>query len=104
LFADRPTLDEGDDADVIIVAIGGQAGSSSTIRNYLGFARGVGGAELTRRAYEQAWAFGSRFLVGIEVTSMECGYDVHLDATTAIFKSRVGSRYRIPSPTMDSRS
>ena len=31
-------------------AIGGQAGSSSLIRNYLGFARGVTGAELAQRA------------------------------------------------------
>ena len=59
-------------------AIGGQAGSSSMIRNYLGFERGVGGAELARRAYQQAWAFGTRFLVGAEVISMECGYDVHV--------------------------
>jgi hypothetical protein len=42
-------------------AIGGQAGSSSLIRNYLGFARGIGGAELTQRAYQQAWVFGTRF-------------------------------------------
>jgi thioredoxin reductase (NADPH) len=47
------------------------------IRNYLGFARGVSGDELARAAYEQAWAFGTRFLVGTEVASMECGYDVH---------------------------
>ena len=45
-------------------AIGGQAGSSSMIRNYLGFSRGLGGAELARQAYEQAWVFGTRFLMG----------------------------------------
>ena len=44
-------------------AIGGQAGSSSRIRNYLGFARGVSGAELAQRAYQQAWVFGTRFLL-----------------------------------------
>jgi thioredoxin reductase (NADPH) len=43
-------------------AVGGQAGSSSMIRNYLGFARGITGAELARQAYEQAWVFGTRFL------------------------------------------
>jgi len=43
-------------------AIGGQAGSSSLIRNYLGFARGVAGAELAQRAYQQAWVFGVSFL------------------------------------------
>ena len=41
--------------------IGGQAGSSSLIRNYLGFSRGVSGAELAQRAYQQAWIFGARF-------------------------------------------
>lgn len=54
-------------------AIGGQAGSSSMIRNYLGFARGIGGAELARQAYEQAWVFGARFLVGQEVRDLQCG-------------------------------
>ena len=66
--------------DTLVVeraTVGGQAGSSSLIRNYLGFPRGVGGAELAQQAYEQAWAFGARFLVGAEVTSMEWGYDVH---------------------------
>jgi thioredoxin reductase (NADPH) len=42
-------------------AIGGQAGSSSSIRNYLGFPWGVEGAELARRATEQAWWFGTTF-------------------------------------------
>ena len=40
--------------------IGGQAGTSSLIRNYLGFPRGVGGSELASRAFEQAWLFGAR--------------------------------------------
>lgn len=44
-------------------SIGGQAGSSSRIRNYLGFARGVTGAELAQRAYQQAWVFGAQFLL-----------------------------------------
>jgi len=43
-------------------SVGGQAGSSSLIRNYLGFARGISGAELAMRAHQQAWAFGARFL------------------------------------------
>lgn len=42
-------------------SLGGQATSSSSIRNYLGFPRGVTGGELARRAYEQAWVFGARF-------------------------------------------
>jgi thioredoxin reductase (NADPH) len=42
-------------------SLGGQATSSSAIRNYLGFPRGITGGELARRAYEQAWVFGARF-------------------------------------------
>jgi thioredoxin reductase (NADPH) len=41
--------------------IGGQATSSSLIRNYLGFPRGVSGRQLAERAYEQAWVFGAKF-------------------------------------------
>jgi thioredoxin reductase (NADPH) len=41
--------------------IGGQATSSSLIRNYLGFPRGVSGRELAESAYEQAWIFGAKF-------------------------------------------
>ena len=51
-------------------AIGGQAGSSSLIRNYLGFSRGISGGELAQRAYQQAWVFGTRFLLMREVRSL----------------------------------
>lgn len=44
-------------------SIGGQAGSSSLIRNYPGFSRGVSGAELGQRTYQQAWVFGTEFLM-----------------------------------------
>jgi thioredoxin reductase (NADPH) len=43
-------------------AVGGQAGASSNIRNYLGFPRGVTGNDLAVRAYEQAWLFGADFV------------------------------------------
>jgi thioredoxin reductase (NADPH) len=39
--------------------IGGQAGASSRIRNYLGFPIGISGTELCNRALEQAWSFGA---------------------------------------------
>jgi thioredoxin reductase (NADPH) len=42
--------------------IGGQARSSSLIRNYLGFAKGVSGSRLAEQAYAQASAFGASFL------------------------------------------
>ena len=53
-------------------AIGGQAGSSALIRNYLGFSRGVSGAELAQRAYQQAWVFGTKFLLMREGTELAC--------------------------------
>ncbi|SFN59693.1 FAD-dependent oxidoreductase [Mycetocola miduiensis] len=56
-------------------SIGGQAGSSSLIRNYLGFSRGVSGAELSERAYQQAWVFGARFGHTREVVGMEVDDD-----------------------------
>jgi thioredoxin reductase (NADPH) len=40
-------------------SIGGQASSSSLIRNYLGFPVGIGGADLCNRALDQAWSFGA---------------------------------------------
>jgi thioredoxin reductase len=43
-------------------AIGGQAGASSMIRNYPGFAQGVSGARLAFEAYVQAWFFGTTFV------------------------------------------
>jgi len=43
-------------------AIGGQAGTSSMIRNYPGFAQGVSGARLAFAAYVQAWFFGATFV------------------------------------------
>jgi thioredoxin reductase (NADPH) len=51
-------------------SVGGQAGASSLIRNYLGFARGVSGAELAQRAYQQAWVFGANFLLTREVVGL----------------------------------
>jgi thioredoxin reductase (NADPH) len=54
-------------------AIGGQAGSSSMIRNYLGFSRGVAGAELMQRAYQQAWVFGTQIVLTRAATSVQRG-------------------------------
>jgi thioredoxin reductase (NADPH) len=42
-------------------AVGGQAGTSSLIRNYPGFSRGVSGAHLAFRSFQQAWAFGTEY-------------------------------------------
>jgi thioredoxin reductase (NADPH) len=50
--------------------VGGQATSSSLIRNYLGFARGVSGRRLAQQAYEQAWVFGANFAFMQRVTGL----------------------------------
>ena len=44
-------------------AVGGQAGTSSRIENYLGFPKGVAGSELACRAREQALRFGAEILL-----------------------------------------
>src|SRR6201999_2835781 len=54
-------------------AIGGQAGTSSMIRNYLGFPRGISGMRLAQRARNQALRFGTRFFTGWEVNKLEPG-------------------------------
>ena len=59
-------------------AIGGQAGSSSRIRNYLGFSRGISGSELTQRAFQQAWVFGTTFLLMRDVVGLETGDEHHV--------------------------
>ncbi|MFF5986660.1 FAD-dependent oxidoreductase [Prauserella flavalba] len=50
--------------------LGGQATSSSLIRNYLGFPRGVSGRRLAQRAYDQAWVFGAKFAFMQKVTGL----------------------------------
>ncbi|MEO9153014.1 MAG: FAD-dependent oxidoreductase, partial [Lapillicoccus sp.] len=54
-------------------AIGGQAGTSSMIRNYLGFPRGISGMRLAQRARMQALRFGARFFVGLPVAAVTEG-------------------------------
>jgi thioredoxin reductase (NADPH) len=70
---------EGLDSLVVEPAsIGGQAGSSSRVRNYLGFPRGISGAELAQRAYQQAWVFGTQFLLTRGVTGIRPGDAFHV--------------------------
>jgi thioredoxin reductase (NADPH) len=52
-------------------APGGQAGMSSRIENYLGFPKGLLGAELARRAVSQARRFGVEILTAQEVVGFE---------------------------------
>lgn len=50
--------------------IGGQARSSSLIRNYLGFGRGISGSRLAEEAYAQAVSFGADFVFMHEVSKL----------------------------------
>jgi thioredoxin reductase (NADPH) len=55
-------------------AIGGQAATSSMIRNYLGFPQGISGKRLGLRARFQAQRFGTRFYTGWEVSQLVAGH------------------------------
>ena len=73
-------------------SIGGQAGSSSLIRNYLGFARGVSGAELAQRAYQQAWVFGCSFAHSRAAVSLDrdaAGFVVGIEPGRTVHASSV---------------
>ncbi len=54
-------------------AFGGQAGTSSMIRNYLGFPQGITGRQLGRRAVLQAVRFGAALDLARAVTALEVG-------------------------------
>lgn len=83
------------------VAIGGQAGTSSRIENYLGFPTGISGGDLAFRAEVQAIKFGARVTLPRRVTSLAQDGDVYalrLDDKTVLRGRSVlvatGARYR----------
>jgi thioredoxin reductase len=49
---------------------GGQAGTSSLIRNYPGFPHGISGDDLAFRTFEQAWLFGASFVFAQAATAL----------------------------------
>lgn len=68
-------------------AIGGQAGTSSRIENYLGFPRGISGADLAYLGEVQAVKFGARFTVPRRAAKLHCQgthYEVELDDKSCI--------------------
>ena len=86
---------------VEMVAIGGQAGSSSRIENYLGFPLGISGGDLTQRALVQAEKFGAALTSPCTATSLrEAGGHlvVHLSDGVEVAARAVvaasGARYR----------
>ena len=90
--------------DVVLVedvALGGQAGTSSRIENYLGFPRGISGSELARAALLQAVKFGARLVSPRSVTRLSRGpngFEVRLDDHTDVAARAVviasGVQYR----------
>src|SRR5436309_7834540 len=67
--------------DTLIVegtALGGQAGSSRRIENYLGFPAGISGTELTSRAVSQVRKFGARPATPYRAIALEPGDGRHL--------------------------
>ena len=84
-------------------AMGGQAGTSSKIENYLGFPTGISGQALAGRAYIQAVKFGAEIAVARELTRLYCGDSLHmleLDGTDRIKARSIviasGAIYRQP--------
>jgi len=85
-------------------ALGGQAGTSSRIENYLGFPAGLSGEELAARAALQAEKFGARFKLAARAVSLSSDGDVHQiafeDGDTVTAKAVIiatGARYnRLP--------
>ena len=91
-------------------AIGGQAGTSSRIENYMGFPTGISGADLVWRGEVQAMKFGTRFSMPRRVTSLEqCGdgdFCAHFEngedvrATSILVATGVQYR-RLPIPRLE---
>src|SRR4029077_5785805 len=59
-------------------ALGGQAGTSRRIENYLGFPGGISGSELTTRAITQARKFGARTATPYRAVGLSPGSDRHI--------------------------
>ena len=82
-------------------APGGQAGQSAAIENYLGFPKGLSGADLTHRAVAQARRFGAEMVLARDVIGFETHGPVHavclgggveIDARTVLVATGVSYR------------
>jgi thioredoxin reductase (NADPH) len=87
-----------------LTAVGGQAGTSSRIENYLGFPAGISGSDLAERAALQADKFAARIAVSAEATALESEGGRHVirlaDGTCVSSRAvvlAVGARYRMLS-------
>ncbi len=89
--------------------IGGQAGMSSRIRNYLGFPNGITGSEMAKRAYTQAWLFGANFFLLHDVVDIRNEGDRRVvvladgqEMTTRAVVLAMGASYRrLDCPKLD---
>ncbi|MCY4727321.1 FAD-dependent oxidoreductase [Nocardioides sp. STR2] len=82
-------------------AVGGQAGTSSLIRNYPGFSRGVSGAHLAYRSFQQAWSFGTEYSFLREVQAL--GTDGDLRTVSMSDGSVIRSRSVVIATGVDYR-
>jgi thioredoxin reductase (NADPH) len=91
------------------LAIGGQAGTSSLIRNYLGFPRGISGGDLAHRAWEQAVLFAAQFVFTHTATGLTTRGQHHVvaldDGSEAVARAMIiatGVTYRrLDIPALD---
>jgi thioredoxin reductase (NADPH) len=90
-------------------APGGQAGQSASIENYLGFPKGLSGADLAHRAVAQASRFGAEMLLARDVVGLETrgpvravrfGDSGELEARAVVVASGVSYR-RLEGPGLD---
>ncbi|QOL82694.1 FAD-dependent oxidoreductase [Pseudooceanicola spongiae] len=84
-------------------SMGGQAGASARIENYLGFPTGISGQALSGRAYNQALKFGAEIAIPVTVDQLKrkddhlaltCSGDRQVQARAVVIAS--GARYRRP--------
>ena len=71
-----PSMPRSEGLSVLVLdsrAIGGQAGASARIENYLGFPTGISGMALAGRAFNQALKFGVEIAIPLEVARLDCG-------------------------------
>ena len=73
-------------------AIGGQAGTSSMIRNYPGFSQGISGSRLAQETWQQAWTLGTTFVYMRQAEGLS-GEDGH-------YRLRLSDGGVIPSRTV----
>jgi thioredoxin reductase (NADPH) len=89
-------------------AVGGQAGASSRIENYLGFPTGISGQALAGRAFNQALKFGAEMAIPLVAERLNCDDEARSSGLLALdlpgdrqVRSRTvivasGARYRRP--------